>query len=69
MLVWIDTRHDYGETRHLGLGILAGRVMAIGWVRRGENHIHIFSLLKANARETKRYRVGIPKGDDVSEGE
>ena len=59
MLAWIDTRRDYGEVREAGLGILKGRVMAVGWVRRGEDHTHIFSLRKANAREKKRYQGGL----------
>lgn len=63
MLVWIDTRRDYGEVRELGLGILEGRVMAVGWVKRAQDHIHIFSFRKANARETKRYKEGVPAKD------
>ena len=64
MLAWIDTRRDYGETREVGLGIIEGRVMAVCWVKRGDNHIHIFSFRKANARETKRYKAGVPAKDD-----
>jgi uncharacterized DUF497 family protein len=30
MLVWVDTRRDYGEKREVGLGLLEGRVMAVG---------------------------------------
>lgn len=55
MLVWIDTRKDYGEIRLMALGELEGRVMVVGWVERGEDR-HIFTLRKANARETTRYR-------------
>jgi uncharacterized DUF497 family protein len=55
MLVWIDTRRDYGEVREIGLGTLRGRVMVVGWVKRGDD-VHIFSFRKANARETKRYQ-------------
>jgi uncharacterized DUF497 family protein len=60
MLVWTDTRRDYGEKRELGLGVLNGRVMAVGWVRRADDHIHLFSFRKANARETRRYKESLP---------
>ena len=58
MLVWIDTRRDYGEVREIGLGTVGQRVMVVGWVRRGDN-IHIFSFRKANARETNRYQAAL----------
>jgi uncharacterized DUF497 family protein len=64
MLVWIDTRRAYGEQREVGLGILEGRVMAVDWVRRADDHVHLFSFRKANARETKRYQAGVPAQDD-----
>lgn len=70
MLVWVDSRRDYGEKREVGLGLLEGRVMAVGWVRRADDHVHIFSFRKANAREAKRYKDGLPtKADDSPEGE
>jgi uncharacterized protein len=59
MLVWTDTRRDYGEVREIGLGQVGARVMVVGWVRRGEEHFHIFSFRKANARETKRYQAAL----------
>lgn len=68
MLVWTDTRRDYGETRELGLGVIEGRVMAVGWVRRGEDLVHLFSFRKANARETRRYKDGL-QGQDLSPAE
>ncbi len=59
MLVWIDTRRDYGEVREVGLGQVRERVMVAAWVRRGVDDIHIFSFRKANARETKRYQAAL----------
>lgn len=59
MLVWIDHRRDYGEVREVGLGTVGQRVMVVGWVRRGEKEIHIFSFRKANARETKWYQTAL----------
>ncbi len=70
MLIWIDTRRDYDEVREVGLGTLGGRVMSVGWVKRGEDHIHIFSFRKANARETKRYQSALAAQETrVAEGE
>jgi len=62
MLVWTDTRRDYGKQREIGLGVLNGRVMCVGWVQRAADHIHIFSFRKANARETRRYQEGLAQG-------
>ena len=59
MLVWIDERRDYGEVREVALGTVGSRVMVVGWVRRSDDDIHIFSFRKANARETKRYQAAL----------
>lgn len=48
-----DTRRDYGETRILCFGHLAGRLVVIGYVPRGAAR-HIFSMRKANEREQAR---------------
>lgn len=70
MLVWIDTRRDYGEVRELGLGVIDGRVMAVGWVKREEDLVHIFSFRKANARETQRYKTSLSEqGAGTAEGQ
>ena len=49
-----DTRHDYGETRMICFGLLAGRLIVLGYVLRGDA-CHVFSMRKANAREQDRY--------------
>jgi uncharacterized protein len=49
-----DTRKDYGENRYICYGYLEGRMVVIGFVKRGETY-HIFSMRKANEREQKRY--------------
>lgn len=49
-----DTRRDYGERRIISIGVLKGRLVMIGFVRRG-NACHVFSMRKCNAREIKRY--------------
>jgi hypothetical protein len=48
-----DTRKNYGETRMICYGHLAGRLVVVGYAPRG-NDQHVFSMRKANAREKKR---------------
>ena len=48
-----DTRRDYGERRVICYGLLAGRLVVIGYTPRGAVR-HIFSMRKANDREQTR---------------
>lgn len=48
-----DTRHDYGESRIICFGLLAGRLVVVGYVQR-DGVRHIFSMRKANEREQAR---------------
>ena len=48
-----DTRKDYGEVRIICYGLLAGRVVVVGYTPRGADR-HVFSMRKANAREQVR---------------
>jgi hypothetical protein len=48
-----DTRKDYGETRIICFGRLAGRIVVVGYSPRGEDR-HVFSMRKANDREQAR---------------
>jgi len=48
-----DTRQDYGESRIICFGYLAGRLVVIGYTPRGTTR-HIFSMRKANEREQVR---------------
>ena len=48
-----DARRDYGETRMICFGHLAGRLVVIGYTQRGEVR-HVFSMRKANEREQAR---------------
>ena len=50
-----DERYDYGEDRLITLGRLAGRVVVVVHVSRGEN-TRIISMRKANAREQEIYQ-------------
>lgn len=49
-----DDRHAYGETRIITIGLLAGRMVVVGWPPRGDDQ-HVFSMRKANDREQKKY--------------
>lgn len=49
-----DTRVDYGERRIVTAGLLNGRMVIVGWTRRGEDQ-HVFTMRKANGREKARY--------------
>ncbi len=48
-----DTRQNYGEIRIICYGLLAGRMVVIGYTPRGADR-HIFSMRKANEREQAR---------------
>ena len=50
-----DERYDYGEDRLITLGRLAGRLVVVVHVARGE-HTRIISMRKANAREQAIYQ-------------
>ena len=50
-----DTRQDYGETRMICFGHLAGRMVVVGYTPRASVR-HIFSMRKANERE--QIRIG-----------
>ena len=49
-----DKRKDYGETRVVCYGLLRGRLVVIGYTRRGAVR-HVFSMRKANDREQARF--------------
>lgn len=48
-----DTRKNYGERRIICYGLLAGRLVVIGYTPRGATR-HVFSMRKANHREKAR---------------
>jgi uncharacterized DUF497 family protein len=55
MLVALDDRHDYGEDRWIGIGVLNTRVVIIVFTERGEDTIRIISMMKATSYERIRY--------------
>ena len=48
-----DTRKIYGEIRVICFGLLAGRIVVVGYTPRGADR-HVFSMRKANEREQAR---------------
>ena len=48
-----DSRKEYGEERIICYGMLAGRMVVIGYAPRGADR-HVFSMRKANEREKTR---------------
>lgn len=60
-----DTRRDYGARRIICFGMLAGRMVVVGYTPRGRNR-HVFSMRKANDREQARlasyFEVGPGEG-------
>ena len=48
-----DNRKNYGETRMICFGMLADRMVVVGYTPRGADR-HIFSMRKANDREQAR---------------
>jgi uncharacterized DUF497 family protein len=48
-----DKRRNYGERRIICYGMLAGRLVVIGYTARGATR-HVFSMRKANDREKAR---------------
>lgn len=60
MLVQLDTRHDYGEERWIGIGVIYGRVIVVVFTDRNEGEtIRIISIRKALKHERKRYEENI----------
>jgi uncharacterized protein len=49
-----DDRCEYGESRYITVGFLAGRMVVLVWTPRGEA-CRIISMRKANDREQKAY--------------
>ena len=55
-----DVREDYRERRMICFGLLAARLVVVGYVQRGRKR-HIFSMRKANEREKSRYEKRLEK--------
>jgi len=56
MLVQLDTRHDYGEDRWLGMGLLRTMVAVVVYVEwEDEETIRIISARRATHHESKDF--------------
>ena len=51
----LDTRHDYGEARWIGLGMLGNRVIVVAYTEPDEETVRIISIRPALPREQKDY--------------
>ena len=49
-----DIRHDYGETRKIATGFIAGRLFVMVF-KPIDGGIRVISLRKANPREKRKY--------------
>lgn len=52
----VDERRDYGETRHVAIGRIHGRVHVLVFVETDDG-IRVISLRKASRREVRRYET------------
>jgi uncharacterized DUF497 family protein len=50
----VDDRYDYGETRHIAIGMVDNRVLAVVYTWRG-SVCRIISARKANRNERRAY--------------
>jgi uncharacterized protein len=55
-VTFVDSRFDYGETRFITVGLLAGRVVVIAHASPSGDITRIISMRKANRREQKIYQ-------------
>ena len=55
MVVELDERENYGETRFVAIGLLDGRVVVIVYTEPDAQTIRIISLRKALSYEGKHY--------------
>jgi len=53
-----DDRRDYGEERHLTLGMIEGRLFAVAYTSRGKI-VRLISTRKANGREQRKYNEAL----------
>lgn len=56
MVVWLDTRYDYGEERWIGIGFLKNGLIVIVYTERNSDTIRIISARKANKHERRIYQ-------------
>lgn len=55
IVITLDDRVDYGETRWNGIGMIGGRIVVMSYTERDEETIRIISLRKALRHERAKY--------------
>ncbi|HOX63807.1 MAG TPA: BrnT family toxin [Verrucomicrobiota bacterium] len=55
VIVEIDDRHDYGELRLIGIGVLKDRVISVVFTEPEPGIIRLISARKAVKHERKKY--------------
>ena len=66
LLVALDERDDYGESRWIGIGLLEGRVVVLVYTEPEADIIRLISVRKALTQERKRYEQYLR--DELDEG-
>jgi uncharacterized protein len=56
LLVWPDTRTDYGEPRFNAIGQVNGKILCVTYTLRGDA-IRIITAWKANRKDRRRWRT------------
>ena len=51
----LDNRHDYGEDRFIGLGLLESRVVVVAFTEPEEDTIRVISIRRALVHEQRQY--------------
>jgi uncharacterized DUF497 family protein len=59
MVIVADERYEYGESRFIAFGLLAGRLVAVAYTERGEDVIRLISARKASKYEANQYHEQI----------
>jgi uncharacterized DUF497 family protein len=54
----VDDRKDYGEIRHIVIGMVDEKVLVVVWTSRPDSK-RIISMRKANVKEEARYRAAL----------
>jgi uncharacterized protein len=60
MLVNLDEKHEYGEDRYIGIGLLRNKAVVVVFTEPHPEITRIISLRKATKDEEKRCKEAIP---------
>lgn len=67
MLIWADTRYDYGEERWCGIGMIQGRIIKIIYTESEDSEVvRIISVRKADKHEKEKYGKKVRDGLGLS---